>query len=225
MIATKPARIFKADKRTLKQSEDFRCLSTLNPKGAEYEKPSLGALTTFDDETLAMGKYRFYYMEEDTLVILMPLVGLLEVEESKVASGQLLIPEEIKILSLKKGQSFYLANPHKKDLVNFLQIRIRGTGLTTKKSFGGYVNNSLFPIFRRNECQFHFGVFEGRKEAVYQLQNPKNGVFAFVINGAFEFENRLLESRDALSLWDVETVELEALSENAIIVLLEVAPN
>jgi len=74
-----------------------------------------------DDDQLAMAKRRFYEMEEDTLVILMPLVGLLEVEESNVSGRQLLIPEVIKVLSLKKGQSFCLANPYEKDLVNFLR--------------------------------------------------------------------------------------------------------
>ncbi len=222
MVATTPAQIFKADRRNTIQSEDYRCLSTLNPQGVENNTSPFGLLTTFDEETLAKGKRRFYYMEEDTLVILLPLVGLLEVEQSNLKGTQFIIPEEIKVLSLKKGQSFYLSNPYEKDLVNFIQMRIKGTGPTIKKFFGNYENNGLFPILDINECQLHFGVFEGRKEAVYQLQNPKNGIFAFVINGAFELENRLLESRDALSLWNVETVELEALSENAIVLLIEI---
>jgi len=179
-------------------------------------------LIAVDDETLAMGKRKFYEMEEDTLVILMPLVGLLEVEESNVSGRQLLIPEEIKVLSLKKGQSFCLANPYEKDLVNFLQIRIKGTGLTTKKSFGKYMNNSLFSILKMKSFHLHFGVFDGRREAEYRLENPENGIFAFVINGAFELENRLLEARDGLALWDTDKLELEALSENAILLLLEV---
>ena len=66
------------------------------------------------------------------------------------------------------------------------------------------------------------GQFDGREEAVYTLKDPKNGAFIFVIEGAFEVQNRLLESRDSLALWSVGNLELEALSNNALILLLEI---
>ena len=84
------------------------------------------------------------------------------------------------------------------------------------------MNNSLFSILKMKSFHLHFGVFDGRREAEYRLENPENGIFAFVINGAFELENRLLEARDGLALWDTDKLELEALSENAILLLLEV---
>ncbi len=223
MIAQNPAHIYKADTRVMEFSEDYRCLSTFNDHTKKEEnEASFGTLTVFEDETLAPGKRRFYYMQEDALVFLMPLVGLIEIEGSNDTGRQLLIPEEIKAMHLKKGRSFHVSNPYEKDLVNYLQIRIKGGGLSCKKSFGNYGNNTMFPILKQEGCHIHFGVFDGRQEAVYRLQSTKNGVFAFVINGAFELENRLLESRDGLTLWNTETVELEALSENAILLLLEV---
>ena len=42
-----------------------------------------------------------------------------------------------------------------------------------------------------------------------------------MIQGAFEVQHRLLKSRDALALWNVVEVEIEALSNEAIIVLIE----
>ena len=44
----------------------------------------------------------------------------------------------------------------------------------------------------------------------------------FVIHGAFEVENRLLESRDGLAIWNTDRIELEALSNEAILLLLEI---
>lgn len=55
----------------------------------------------------------------------------------------------------------------------------------------------------------------------YTLKNPKNSIFIFVIEGIFEVQNRLLHARDGLSLTDIDTVELEALSNDAVILLLE----
>ena len=43
-----------------------------------------------------------------------------------------------------------------------------------------------------------------------------------VINGAFEIQNRLLENRDAIILWEITELEFEALSENALIIFFEI---
>ncbi len=64
--------------------------------------------------------------------------------------------------------------------------------------------------------------FAGRKEAVYKISRQKNSVFAFVIQGAFEVQGRLLHARDGLGLWDdTNLIELEALSNDAIVLLVE----
>ncbi|WP_409034090.1 hypothetical protein [Runella sp.] len=67
------------------------------------------------------------------------------------------------------------------------------------------------------------GKFGGREEGIYTVRNPeRNGVFIFVIEGAFEVQNRLLHPRDGLSLTHVTEVEFEALSNDAILLVLEV---
>ncbi len=65
------------------------------------------------------------------------------------------------------------------------------------------------------------GLYEGRKEEVYFLKNTMNPIFGMVLNGAFEFQNRLLEERDAILLWEIEKLEFEALSNNAIVIFFE----
>lgn len=65
------------------------------------------------------------------------------------------------------------------------------------------------------------GIFDGREEGRYLLKKSNNKIFAMVINGAFEFQNRLMETRDALLIWDIEELEFEALSEDALILFFE----
>lgn len=69
------------------------------------------------------------------------------------------------------------------------------------------------------------GLFDGRKEGTFTLKNPRNGVFAFVLSGAFEIEDRLLEAKDGLALKVTHKIEWEALSENAILLVIEVPLN
>jgi redox-sensitive bicupin YhaK (pirin superfamily) len=65
------------------------------------------------------------------------------------------------------------------------------------------------------------GKFSGRAETTYKLTSENSGLFVFVIEGAFELEGRLLHARDGLALWEIKEVELEALSNDAIILLIE----
>ena len=67
----------------------------------------------------------------------------------------------------------------------------------------------------------YFGVFNARKKAHLTMNSNTIGCYVFVINGAFEVEDRLVESRDALWLRNTKQLELEALSENGIVLLLQ----
>jgi hypothetical protein len=67
----------------------------------------------------------------------------------------------------------------------------------------------------------HIGKFDGRKEGTHIVTDAGKGIFVFVIEGAFEVQNRLLQLRDGLALWNTASIEFEALSNDAILLLLE----
>ncbi|MDF0709076.1 hypothetical protein [Flagellimonas okinawensis] len=222
MIAQKTARIFKSQRRNRQQVEGYQCLTTLINDDFNGKKQNpFEIFTSLNDETLAPNNSKFYYMEEGGHIILMPLVGMVEVEVSVDGKRKILIPEELQVLNMEKGQSLHISNPYDKEYVNYLQIHLTKNQFQGKKTFEGYGANSLHRLLKTGTSILNFGVFEGRNESQYKLENPNNGIFAFVINGVFEIEDRLLESRDGLALWDTDTVEMEALSENAIILLME----
>ncbi len=53
------------------------------------------------------------------------------------------------------------------------------------------------------------------------MKSSANSLYTFIVDGAFEIEGRLMHARDGLALWNTEKIELEALSNNAIVVVLE----
>ncbi|MBC6988212.1 hypothetical protein H9I52_00875 [Hymenobacter sp. BT491] len=53
------------------------------------------------------------------------------------------------------------------------------------------------------------------------MKSSRSRFFAFVVTGAFEVEGRLLHKRDGLALWYVQEVELKALSNDALVLVLE----
>lgn len=54
------------------------------------------------------------------------------------------------------------------------------------------------------------------------MKSEQNSLFVFIIQGVFEVQGRLLHARDGLGLWnEANEIELEALSNDAIILLIE----
>lgn len=226
------ARMFLAGERYCAETETFRSHRTFNfgPYRQQGKEP-FESLYVLNDETLAGGESAHFRIEEDTLVVLLPLVGGVSVGDQNnkavfVEAGQ------VQLLFKQKGSSLSITNPYEGDLVNYLHLRFRYPALKemeqTVFSFNIERSNQLIPLFPTiNEKRFYLnaviGKLKGREEAVYKLSSEKNVAMAFVVQGAFENENRLLEGRDGLALWNTAQVEMEALSNDAIILLLEMS--
>lgn len=82
--------------------------------------------------------------------------------------------------------------------------------------------NTLIPISKNIDIPNFIGLYSGRQCEEYLMRTKGNSIFGMVLNGAFEFQNRLMENRDAIVLSEVETLEFEALSENALLLFFEI---
>lgn len=227
MMTQTEATIFLADQRGCSQSDWFRSYHGFNfgHYQAENREP-FGSLRVFNDDTLSGEKSLKMQVDENTDVILLPLVGAIDYSNSLGETG-FLEAGQVQIFSAAKGMEYEIENPYSDELINFLQIWISGqkeqfTPETNQNAFDFQEKNCLRPLFSTQTHGF-IGRFDGREEGVYVVRNPeKNGIFVFVIEGAFEVQNRLLHSRDGLSLTHVTEVDFEALSNDAILLILEV---
>ncbi|RDB07477.1 pirin family protein [Runella aurantiaca] len=222
------ATIFLADQRGCSQTDWFRSFHGFN-FGAyhnEHRQP-FGRLRVFNDDTLAAEKSLKMQVDENTEVILLPLVGAIEYRNSLGDTG-FVEAGQVQILSAAKGMEYEITNPYPDELVNFLQIWLTGneqefTASLIQNSFDFQQKNQLLPLIS-TQTRAYIGRFGGREEGIYEVQHPDtHGIFVFVIEGAFEVQNRLLHPRDGLALQGVDTVDFEALSNDAILLLLEVS--
>jgi quercetin 2,3-dioxygenase len=217
------ARIFLANQRACTEFTSFRRFATFSE-----EKDAFGALYALNDETLAARQSFEAEIRENTDILIVPIVGGLEITNSEGLHDFLSVGE-VQLLSLGENMSYDITNPYDTDLINFLQIRfINQTDAfvyqNQKISINLHQKNELLPLFSKvgNLYTSFACKYEGRKEGIYSVQKAGNGVFVFVIEGAFEVANRLLETRDGLALTQVETIEFEALSSDAILLIFEV---
>ncbi|TCD19856.1 hypothetical protein EZ456_20325 [Pedobacter psychrodurus] len=227
-----PGKIFLADQRGLNETSVLMRYSTFNFENyySEHRAP-FGQLFLCNDESIIGGKVTFFLCKEDSLQIFMPITGGIDI----VANGKEFALEtgQIQVLNMGKGEVLEISNPYQNDMINYMQFGIKTDMFLMRASemlfnFDFEKNqNQLLEIISNPKLPFKLsaGIFAGRKEAIYKMQNSNHQFFTFIIDGAFEIEGRLMHARDSLALWDIEQVELEALSNNAIVVILELTPS
>lgn len=213
-----PAILYKAYQRGHTEDDHHRLLATLDFENYRAEsRVPFGRLTILNDEVLAPGQAVNRQTVTGLATLIIPLVGGLEIEAG--SNNNEVFPDEA-LLILENN--IVIKNPYEADLVNFLYIGFTFPYNTLQTYSLNFTSRNTLNVFiDATDFKGITGIFDGRGETVYTPQ-PGNGLFAFVISGAFEIEGRLLEERDALALWDIAEAELEALSENAVILLFEV---
>ncbi len=233
MIKQANAKIFLADERGLNQTDWFRSCTTFNfGQYFNKHKTPFGGIYVFNDDTLGGGRSLQMLIEEDSYVILLPVIGAIEYsdmlgQENLIAAGQ------IQILAFEKGSTIRIRNPFKDEAVNFIQVWIKADGKAAAHdtSPGTYdVNHFMNCLMRITPSQvgeqsipfnFSIGKFSGRGETIHPIRNNNAGFFVFVLEGAFEVEGRLLHARDGLALWGIQEAEMEALSNDALLLAIE----
>jgi quercetin 2,3-dioxygenase len=234
MVQQTKGKIFLADERGHNQTEQFRSYNTFN--FGNYHQPHkkpVGDLQLLNDDTLAAGASLQLFVEADMIVLLIPVVGAIAYKDM-AGNEAMVYAGEAQITALKKGTGFTVTNPYGTDLVNYLQVWLKAAiGIK-----GSYIvtfdldekRNSLIPLLssygntneaERNNFNILIGKVAGREELLYQLQDKRNGLFVYVIEGAFEVKDRLLHARDGLALWEINEADAEALSNDAILLLIE----
>jgi hypothetical protein len=227
MIQQHLAQIYKADFRGVTVFENFKRFTTFNfEKYQDDSRKPFGSLQFLNEEILAPKHKQTTVLVSDKEVFILPLFGGIEYKDS-LGNEDFIRVEQIKHITAQKEMSFELSNPFEEN-VSYLQIGLDSKNQIFESSskpfdFGLTNKNQLVSLFETANTLGFIGIYEGRKEGFYKLKNPSNGIFVFVINGAFEVENRLLESKDGLRLQQLESIEWEALSENAILLVLEIS--
>lgn len=207
--------MYLASRRDTEETFDHRISKSIT-------QPAHG-LETWEDVVLAPDKMVHLRFEKEVLMLVMPMVGEVDYQDEKgnlfsVTAGQILL------IPLDAGVQASVRNVYQDALVNCLISAVATAHRPALKApelipvnlqqFSdvlGSLNNLYLPLY--------IGNFQGRSEAMLSTEAHK--LFVFVIEGAFEVQHRLLEYRDGMLLWNTTQVELEALSNNAKLLILD----
>lgn len=233
MIPSAPeATIYLADVRGCSQNEWFRSYHTLNFGNYQVEsRKSLENLVAVNDDTLKEECSIVHSLTEDTSVILIPLVGEVKYNSSASVEGKVDVGQA-QHLYMPANSRLEITNPYNSELINFLQLwfnfkdklHVDSRNYLTEFDLIHNSNKQIgLQIFVAEgmETQVSIGKYKGRKGGTYGLKDEQKGVFVFVIDGIFEVQDRLIQSRDSLLIRNPSEIEYEALSNDAIILIVD----
>lgn len=228
MIQQNNAKIFLARQRDTTITGWMRSCALLKDNGKN--KTAFGSLYNLQDDVLSARRTLSFVADKDVLLVILPLAGSV-IYSDDCGNSAIIEAGKMQYFAVKKNTGVKIFNPYDEEYVNFLRLLLEPGCLnsiisTACFSFERENNkNKLLQLFTGNQetmpVKFFIGKFDGRKEALYKNSKPGNAIFVFVIEGAFEVQYRLLETRDALAIWDADSIDMEALSNNAVLLLIE----
>ena len=201
------------------------------------QKMHFGVLRVLNDDTVAPGMGFGKHPHDNMEIVSILLSGDLEHEDS-MGNKAVIREGEIQAMSAGTGIFHSEYNASKTDEVKFLQIWIFPRKKDVAPRYDQIVlpdlnkENTLHQVLSPNpddagiwihqDAWFHMGSFESDHKTSYSLQKSANGLYAFVLEGAFEIEGQKLGRRDAIGIWDTKSVNFHSLNKRSRLLLIEV---
>ncbi|QLE01695.1 pirin family protein [Galbibacter sp. BG1] len=198
------------------------------------QRMNFGVLRVLNDDTIAPGMGFGKHPHDNMEIITIPLSGDLEHEDS-MGNKKVIKEGDVQSMSAGTGvvHSEYNANQDKE--VKLLQIWL----MPKKRNITpAYDQISLKLEDRKNKFQqivspnpdddgvtinqdawFSITEMDAGKELNYKLHNPKNGVYAFVLEGNLSINDESLDRRDAIGIREVDDLKINADSDSKLLLM------
>lgn len=215
----------------LKSKHTFSFANYHNP-----ERMGFGALRVINDDFVIAGQGFGKHSHRDMEIISIPLSGKLG-HGDNIGNNGIIETGEIQVMSAGTGITHSEMNADNHEAVSFLQIwvipnkmnvepryqQIRMDELMKPNAFNQILspNSDDAGVWIRQDAWFSMGDFDKGVTETYQLKNPNNGVYIFVISGKVVINGNTLDTRDGLGVWDTKNFTMDVLDE-ARVLLMEV---
>ena len=221
--------------------EDHGWLNTYHSFSfAQYFAPDrmqFGTLRVLNDDTIAAGTGFGRHPHDNMEIISIPLEGLLEHKDS-MNNTQVIKTGDIQVMSAGNGIFHSEYNGDKNKEGKFLQIWVLPNKLDVQPR---YDQITLDPSKRINKLQqivspnpkdegvwiyqdawFYLGKIQNNHQVNYKIKRKGNGVFCFLLYGEMKINDNLLQKRDAIGLWDLDSIDFVSLSDDSEILVMDV---
>lgn len=220
-----------ANQGWLKSFHSFSFANYYNP-----DRMNFGALRVLNDDLVSGGGGFPSHPHHNMEIISIPLFGDLE-HQDNMGNKTVIKEGDIQVMSAGTGVIHSEYNKNKSKEVQFLQIWVYPKVKNVKPRYDQRsisslkVENDLYQILSpdqndkgvwiHQDAWFFMGEFSDQKTLQYQLKDPANGVYIFVLEGKIEIEENTLLKRDGIGISETEEIEIE-FRKGSKILLMEV---
>ncbi|WP_443946413.1 pirin family protein [Pedobacter sp. AW1-32] len=201
------------------------------------ERMHFGVLRVLNDDLIDGGMGFGAHPHDNMEIITIPLAGAIAHKDS-MGNSAVIKNGEIQVMSAGTGVSHSEYNAEADVQLNLLQIWL----FPNKKNVTPrYDQRALNVADRHNNFQqilspdsnddnvwihqdawFSIGKFDEGFETQYKIKKAGNGVYAFVIGGEVIINGQTLNTRDAIGIWDTDSISFKANSADAEVLLMDV---
>jgi quercetin 2,3-dioxygenase len=204
---------------------------------ASYHDPSkvhFGLLRVLNDDIVAPGMGFGMHPHDNMEIVTIPLSGTLEHKDSMGNIG-VIRPNEIQAMSAGSGLMHSEYNHSKTEEINLLQIwvfpKVRDIAprydqkVFSEADKKDQLKTIVAPVkaddvmWINQDAYFSLGKFESAKPIEYKIQHPGNGAYLFVIDGEAEIEGNKAGKRDAVGVWETDSIKLDVKAGAEILVI------
>lgn len=221
-----------ADHGWLNSYQTFSFASYYNP-----ERIHFGALRVLNDDIVSGGKGFGEHPHENMEIISIPLEGAL-IHKDNLGNSQVTKAGEIQVMSTGSGVFHSEYNDSADQDAKFLQIWLYPRELNVTPR---YAQTVLDPALQQNQLQqiispdpddagswihqdawFHLGKFDKGNTFQYTPHKAGNGVYIFIISGAFNADGQELHERDGLGITETGSITITVLDNRSEILIMDV---
>jgi len=198
------------------------------------DKVHFGVLRVLNDDIIAGGKGFGTHPHDNMEIITIPLSGALEHKDSMGNIG-VIQSGEVQVMSAGTGVTHSEYNHSKTEAANTLQIWLFPKERNIKprydqKNFADVLKlNQLTTLISpeknndtlwiNQDATFSMGDFEPGQTIKYDIKIPGNGVYVFVIDGAVSIDNTSLNKKDALGVYNTNSIIIETEAKSRLLLM------
>lgn len=198
------------------------------------ERIHFGALRVLNDDIVAPGMGFGKHPHDNMEIITIPLKGSLKHQDS-MGFSEVIHAGEVQVMSAGTGIYHSEFNASQSEEINLFQIWIFPNKQNVEPRYDQInydwidCQNHFLQLVSPNsgdkgtwihqDAWIHIAEISESKDLIYELKNPKNGVYLMNIEGTLDVLKNELNNRDAIGFWNENEITISAKTKSKILAI------
>jgi redox-sensitive bicupin YhaK (pirin superfamily) len=196
-------------------------------------KMGFGALRVLNDDVIAGGQGFGTHGHKDMEIITIVIHGAIRHADS-MGNEYVVHEGDVQVMSAGTGVKHSEHNNSETLPLELFQLwiepKVKGVMPRYEQKHFNFkeVKNGVVELISKKaliinqDAAISYGALDATVSLVHTLHNPTFGMYVFVVEGSLKVGGQVLEKRDALGIWETESVSITGISSTSLFLIIEV---